>query len=160
MTENHIGSFEAADINSVVRIHKQCFDDAWSSSMIRRILSMPGAFGYVMRHSAEGSAIGFALGRVVREECELLSIGVAPNHRGQGYGAKLLKVAMARAVAENAKKLFLEVAEDNEVAIELYATHGLVTVGRRPEYYQHKGGGATAALTMRCNLSLVSSDEG
>ena len=160
MTENHVSPFQAADINTVARIHRQCFDDAWSSSMIRRILSMPGAFGFVVRDSAEGSAIGFAMGRVVREECELLSIGVAPDQRSHGYGAQLLEATIARAASENAKKLFLEVAEDNEVALKLYAGHGLVAVGRRPDYYQHKSGGATAALTMRCDLPTAALDEG
>ena len=59
---------------------------------------------------------------------------------------------MARAVSKNATRFFLEVAEDNPHAIRLYRSHGLVPVGRRPDYYENADGRRTTALTMRCDL--------
>jgi ribosomal-protein-alanine N-acetyltransferase len=140
------------DIEAVAATHSACFDDAWSSSMIRRILSMPGAFGLASVTAARKTLVGFALGRVVVDECELLSIAVAPAWRGRGIGAQLLDAAISWASACDAKKLFLEVAEGNASALRLYQRRGLVQVGRRPDYYELKSGALVDALTMRCDL--------
>jgi ribosomal-protein-alanine N-acetyltransferase len=120
--------------------------------MIRRILSMPGAFGLASVTAARKTLVGFALGRVVVDECELLSIAVAPAWRGRGIGAQLLDAAISWASACDAKKLFLEVAEGNASALRLYQRRGLVQVGRRPDYYELKSGALVDALTMRCDL--------
>ena len=60
--------------------------------------------------------------------------------------------AIAQASAAGAEKLFLEVAEDNDIARRLYSSRGLVPVGRRPGYYQRKDGTKAAAVTMSCRL--------
>ncbi len=153
MTADTIETIRAADIDRIARLHAECFHDAWGPSMLRQILAMPGAFGLMVCWGGRGSTIGFALGRVTRDECELLSLGVAPEHRARGAGAKLLVASMARAAVEGATRFFLEVAEDNGPALKLYQAHGLVSVGRRPDYYENASGPRTTALTMRCDLS-------
>lgn len=139
------------DLPDVARVHALSFEEAWSPRMLRRILDMPGAFGLVAREPGEGIA-GFAIGRVAEDECELLSLAVAPGRRRRGLGAELLRTSMARAVAASARRFFLEVAEDNLVAQRLYVGHGLSPVGRRKGYYELKSGGRVDALTMRCDL--------
>lgn len=157
MTEPAIASICADDVGDVARIHAACFDEQWSARMLQRILAMPGSFGLGIRNGGVGGSLtAFALNRVAADECELLSLGVAPEHRRRGYGALLLDASMTRAAAVNARKFFLEVAEDNEPALKLYRIRGLVAIGRRPDYYELKEGGYAAALTMRCDLSLSS----
>ena len=140
------------DIGMMSRIHTVSFDDAWSGAMIRRILSMPGTFGIVARQSRRWSIAGFALGRFAADECEILSLAVAPDHRGARVGALLLDGAMHQAAQSGARMLFLEVAEDNDVARTLYDSRGFVPVGRRPDYYTRHDGTSAAAVTMSCNL--------
>ncbi len=152
MSDERVESLGSADIDLVARIHAQCFFDAWDSSMIRQILGMPGAFGLVARRAGYGSIIGFALARVAADECELLSLGVAAEHRARGVGAKLLRDSMARARDDRARWFFLEVAQDNDPALRLYRAHGLIEVGRRPDYYENADGSRTSAYTMRCAL--------
>jgi [ribosomal protein S18]-alanine N-acetyltransferase len=142
----------SGDIDAVATTHAACFDDPWSASMIRRILALPGAFG-LSAVSASNVLAGFALGRVAVDECELLSIGVAASYRGHGIGAQLLDAVMVWASANDAKKLFLEVAEGNSAALRLYARRGMVQVGRRVEYYELKDGEFVDALTLRCDLA-------
>ena len=88
----------------------------------------------------------------VADECEVLSLAVAPERRGAGVGGFLFDAAIDRAASAGAAKLFLEVAEDNEVARNLYTSRGLVPVGRRPDYYHRKDGSKAAAVTMSCRL--------
>ena len=155
MTDYAVEMMQAGDIDAVADIHAASFDDAWTAPMIRRILSMPGASGMVARSEDDGTVAGFSLSRVAADECELLSLGVADAHRRCGVGRMLLTAAMAWASAAHAERFFLEVAEDNDAALRLYAGHGLTPVGRRPNYYELKGGGYTAALTMRRLLQSV-----
>jgi ribosomal-protein-alanine N-acetyltransferase len=154
MSRDTVETLRAADIPLVARLHARCFYDAWRADMIRQILSMPGAYGLVARSGGRGALIGFALCRVAADECELLSIGVDAAHRARGVGARLLSAAMERAAAERARRFFLEVAEDNGPAQKLYAAHGLLAVGRRPDYYENADGSRTHAVTMRCDLPL------
>lgn len=154
MTEIVISALAPDEAATVARIHAACFDEAWDEATIRKVMALPGAFGLAARAEPAGAITGFALGRVTADECELLSLGVAPERRGQGYGAQLLDAAIVRACAAEATRFILEVAEDNEVALRLYETRGLVAVGRRPRYYLLKNGQRTAALTMRCDLPI------
>lgn len=140
------------DLAAVAEIHAACFDDAWDEAVLGRILNMPGAFGLVAHRPPEPSLLGFALARVSTDECELLSLGVLPRARGSGAGSALFDTTMARAVAANARILFLEVAEDNGPARRLYAARGMVQVGRRPRYYELRDGRYMDALTLRRDL--------
>jgi len=152
MIADAVEDLRPVDVGPLARLHARCFYDAWGVSMLRQVLAMPGAFGLVARWGGHGAMIGFALARVVADECELLSLGVAPDHRDRGVGRILMEATMARAVRMGARQFFLEVAEDNEPGLRLYRRFGLVPVGRRPDYYENADGSRTAALTMRCGL--------
>jgi len=153
MIADAVEDLRPIDIGPLARLHARCFYDAWGASMLRQVLAMPGAFGLVARWGGHGAMIGFALARVVADECELLSLGVAPDHRDRGVGRLLMEETLARAGRMGARHFFLEVAEDNEPGQRLYRRFGLVPVGRRPDYYENADGSRTAALTMRRSLN-------
>ena len=155
MTTPQIETLRSSDIEIVAKLHARCFFDAWGPPMLRQVLGMTGAFGYVARRDGYGSVVGFALGRVAADECELLSLGVEPDFRSQGIGAHLLTTAMSRAAAEKARWFFLEVAEDNKSALQLYRNYGLSGVGQRLDYYENADGSRTNAHTMRCELPAM-----
>ena len=148
MNDYELTPTQENDIGMMSRIHAESFDDAWTGPMIRRILSMPGSAGLVARAGRRWSIAGFTILRTVADECEILSLAVGSEHRDRGVGALLLDAAIVRARALGANKLFLEVAEDNEIARRLYHSRGLVPVGRRPGYYIKKDGTSAAAVTM------------
>ncbi len=153
MTEPRIDPVRVADLNDVTRIHTASFDDAWSVTMLKRILSMPGAGGLVARNGFDDPVVGFALSRLAADECELLSLAVDPRYRRHGLGRRLLVASIATAIAAESRALFLEVAEDNAPARALYESHGFTPVGRRPDYYKLRDGTYAAALTMRRDLT-------
>lgn len=154
MTGHSLAPFRDDDVGEVARIHALSFDEAWSGPMLRSVLAMPGADGIVARSDLRWSVSGFAFLRVVVDECELLSLAVAPDRRGAGVGGLLLEGAMARAREAGARRFFLEVAEDNHVARRLYEGCGLRPVGRRPGYYRRGGAPAAAAVTMALETPL------
>jgi ribosomal-protein-alanine N-acetyltransferase len=154
-----IGPF---DLGRLSRLHRSCFEEAWSRADLAHLLALPGGFGLIARlydgrfAGLDGiRGAGFSLCRVVRDESELLSIGVAPHWRGRGIARALLRVSMERCLQNGAATMFLEVAIDNEPARQLYLAHGFEQVGTRPDYYLRPNGGRVTAHTMRCDLLRV-----
>jgi [ribosomal protein S18]-alanine N-acetyltransferase len=147
------------DLGRLSRLHRGCFEEAWSRSDLAHLLAMPGGFGLIARLFEGGLAgldamrgVGFSLCRVVRDESELLSIGVAPAYRRRGVARHLLVASIERCRAVGARQMFLEVAVDNTGAQRLYHEHGFERVGLRPDYYHRPNGDRAAAYTMRCDL--------
>ena len=96
--------------------------------------------------------VGFSLCRVVRDESELLSIGVGPAYRRRGVAGYLLRASMERARAIGARQMFLEVAIDNLAAQQLYLEHGFERVGRGRTTTNARTVSERRAYTMRCGL--------
>ena len=140
---------ESGDPGALADLHALCFDEAWSRDAVAGVLGGLGAFGLIAR--ADGRAAGFALGRTVSDECELLAMGVSPTQRRRGLGRTLLARVLARA-ADAAAAVFLEVAEDNGAARALYHAAGFTEVGRRKGYDRRRGGPALTALVLRLGL--------
>ena len=149
------------DLGRLSRLHKQCFEEGWSRTDLAHLLALPGGFGLIARLGDGGFArrfdnmlgAGFSLCRVVRDECELLSIGVAPDYRRRSVATTLLRESMRLCHEAGALRMFLEVAIDNDHARQLYEAHGFECVGTRPDYYVRADGTRTHAYTMRCDLA-------
>jgi ribosomal-protein-alanine N-acetyltransferase len=139
----------------IAALHQRCFDDGWTAYTVGQVMRIAGAFGLVaVRDGEDGDQpIGFALASGLGEEWELLSIAVLPGHRRAGVARRLLTAMIEGARTRGAIKLFLEVAEDNAAARQLYDTYGFRQIGRRPGYYKRRGAPAMAALTMRLDLA-------
>lgn len=132
----------------VITLHALCFAEPWGRDAITAILAGVGGFGLLALEPETGAPGGFALCRVVRDEAEILSLGIVPANRRRGWARHLLDAAIAGAAARGADSLVLEVAQDNGAAIALYRGAGFRVVGRRPAYYQ-RGGATIDADIMR-----------
>lgn len=138
-----IGPF---DLDLVAALHAGCFAEAWDRAAIAALLAMPGAFGLL---AADGAApLGFLLARAAAGEAEILSLGVSLPARRRGWGARLVEAGLDRMAQEGARRIYLEVAEDNMAAIELYRARGFAQIGRRAAYYRSQHGTATGALVL------------
>lgn len=150
------------DLGRLSKLHRGCFEESWSRADLAHLLAMTGSFGLVARLFESGFAgfdglrgVGFSLCRVVADESELLSIGVAPAHRRKGVGDALLRASLERCWRIGARSMFLEVAVDNIAAQQLYEDQGFARVGLRPEYYHRADGASVSAYTMRCDIAAV-----
>ncbi|GAA6181728.1 hypothetical protein NBRC116594_31660 [Shimia sp. NS0008-38b] len=118
----------------------------WSSAEISDILASPLSFSVT-------SDVGFALGRVILDEVELLTIAVQPDHQGCGKGQRLLADFEIESIRRGASLCFLEVAQDNLVALALYDACGYEFCGERPGYYSKSDGTQIAASLMKKALN-------
>jgi ribosomal-protein-alanine N-acetyltransferase len=135
-----IRALARGDIAEIAGIHATCFpDEAWDSSALATVLSMPGTGGRVAS-AEQGRICGFLVEQCLSEIAEILTLGVAPALRRQGIGRALLVDCMARLGAAGAERMVLEVAADNEAGIALYRSLGFVRQGTRTGYYRRAHG--------------------
>lgn len=137
------------------RLHGLCFTKGWSEDAFMALMAMPGAFALlVSQDEVENAApVGFALARVGGGECEIITLGVRPEHRGAGAAACLMRAITLRAGELGAADMLLEVADDNPAAIALYRSAEFEPVGRRKDYYRAPNGRPVDAIVMRRSLS-------
>lgn len=125
-------------------LHATAFDAPWSAAEFAQLLNGPGVF-------TVAEPDGFILIRVVVDEAEILTLAVKPEARGVGLGGRLVGQGAVRAAHAGARRLFLEVAQDNVAARALYARAGFALMGRRKGYYD---GGRTDALVLGLDLGV------
>ncbi len=132
-------------------IHARAFTTArpWKAEEFKALLLSPHCFLSVDSHE---SISAFALGRVIADEAELLTLATDPDMHRRGHARKCLGRFEDAAIDRGAVTAFLEVAEDNIAAITLYQNAGYHIVARRTAYYNRKQGAAIDALVMRRNL--------
>ena len=118
----------------------------WNAPTFAEFLAGPGSV-LTFRPS------GFALGRVVLDEAELLTIAVDPAHRRQGIARDCLMEFMQQCEELGAKSAFLEVADTNAAARALYRATGWSEAGRRKRYYRTETGDFIDAILMSTKLN-------
>lgn len=128
-------------------LHARCFTTPrpWQTDEFAVLLADPNTF-------TELSPSGFALGRVVAGEAELLTLAVALENRREGQGHALLRRYEASARSRGASESFLEVSADNMGALSLYDRAGYQRVGSRSAYYRCPDGGRCDAIVLRRSL--------
>ncbi|HEX8215822.1 MAG TPA: ribosomal protein S18-alanine N-acetyltransferase [Allosphingosinicella sp.] len=151
MTDGNITVEEGgiADLDSVMAVMNDSFDpcygEAWTAPQCAGLLPMPGVWLTLARDGE--CVIGFAMGRAVAREAELLLLAVREKDRHRGIGRQLLESFVERATALGSRRLHLEVREGNH-AVKLYSRAGFTEVGRRRDYYSGRDGQIYDALTL------------
>ena len=114
--------------DEIANLHKLCFPNKpWSAS----------DFADLKKSGCEiiVSQNGFAVWRNAVDECEIITIGVAPNARRNGIASAMLAIIENNIKNQGVKKIFLEVASNNIAGKKLYENNGYKVVGTRPKYY-------------------------
>lgn len=121
------------DVSQIAALEKVCFSDPWSERSIASELSNPYSRWLVWEEA--GTVLGYIGSQAVPPEADVMNIAVAPQHRKQKIGSKLLTALCELLHREGIDKLFLEVRASNHPAIALYEGFGFEILGRRPKYY-------------------------
>lgn len=136
----------------VATLHARLFSPGWDEGSIKSLLEHPAAASLIAVAGEPKTIVGFVIGQLAADEAEILSIGTAPDWQRAGLGRKLVEGLVRAAKRGEAKRLFLEVAEDNVAGLALYNGLGFVETGRRKKYYQRPGGAAVDAMTLALDL--------
>lgn len=116
----------------------------WSARDFEGLLSTTGAFLVPAKQTA-----GFALGRTVLDEAELLTIAIRTELQRQGFGELCLALFENEAIGKGAVVAHLEVAASNRAARGLYEKCGWTVSGHRRNYYRTADGRIDAILMQK-----------
>jgi [ribosomal protein S18]-alanine N-acetyltransferase len=141
--------------DALSKCHASLFPEPWSADSFRQFLSHPGSATLVARHGPDQEMAGFIVAQLAADEAEILTFGVAKDWQRQGIGMRLLEGLQRAATRGEAKKLFLEVGEDNLPALVLYSRMGFKEAGRRKGYYKKPDGSAVDALNLMLPLNAA-----
>lgn len=137
---------------TIAILHADLFNPAWSEDSIRALLDHPASTAFVAMFGTPKSCVGFVMAQLAADEAEILTIGVAKDWQRKGVGKRLVEGVARAAQRAEAKKLFLEVAADNDSAMELYRKAGFLGTGLRRGYYKRPDGAAVDAVTLALKL--------
>ncbi|SLN22308.1 ribosomal-protein-alanine N-acetyltransferase [Roseovarius litorisediminis] len=132
----------------MAHLHARAFASlgrAWSASEFADLLESPLCFGV-------GDARAFALGRVIGDDAELLTLATDPDHRRLGLARARLTAYETTAAERGATRTFLEVAQNNAAALALYLAAGYTETARRKNYYQTPDNSRVDALILQKQL--------
>ncbi len=101
----------------------------WSAKEYSSLIDNPLSINFTGKY-------GFALGRVVNSEAELLMIIVQTDKQGLGFGQAYLSGFELKSVKRGATSCFLEVSDNNTPAKALYYSSGYAKIGTRKLYYR------------------------
>ena len=76
--------------------------------------------------------IGFIYFYHVKDEVEIINIGILKEYQNKGYGSIIIREIKKLKL----KKIFLEVSVENTHAINFYLKNGFKKIGRRKAYYK------------------------
>jgi ribosomal-protein-alanine N-acetyltransferase len=133
-------------------LHAGLFEEPWDAAAFARLLGHPGSTAFLARLGTPPQTAGFILGQLAADEAEILTLGVGKDRQRHGIGRRLVEALGRAAKRAEARRLFLEVAEDNAPALALYGKLGFIEIGRRKGYYQRAGGAAQDALRLALTL--------
>lgn len=83
-----------------------------------------------------GEVVGMIVVWMILDEVHIATLAVHPEHRGQGVGSHLMRVALKEAILRGVRRAMLEVRAHNRAAQSLYRRFGFEVVSRRLRYYR------------------------
>ena len=140
----------AFDLPVFVSLDKELFPySPWSSSQYKEEFSSPTRH-FVVALDDQQSIVGYAgVFAPGAAEADVLTVGVVPEHRGQGIAKALMALITDWAKAQGSTAMMLEVKTDNSAAIGLYESLGYTKLNLRKDYF----GPGLDAQVMRLELS-------
>jgi [ribosomal protein S18]-alanine N-acetyltransferase len=139
------------DAPKLAQLHGASFHRGWGEAEFEGMLTERNTLVHRLRLGR--TVVGFAVSRMAADEAEILSIAIAPGHRGRGLSRHLLLTHLGHLAGRGVRTVFLEVEENNQPARRLYERAGFAVAGRRERYYRQPGGEQLNALLMRRDLS-------
>lgn len=135
-----------SDLDEIMAIENAVYPFPWSRGNFSDAL-VAGYSAWVCR--VGGELVGYAIVMLAVDEAHLLNLSVAGKRQGMGFGARLLRHAMASAQRLGARSLLLEVRPSNAAALDLYRHFGFTRIGLRKAYYPAPEGREDALVLAR-----------
>ena len=127
----------------IVDIEKNLFDSPLS---INDLETMNSQKSFKIWKIHGDYLIGYICYFHVKDEVEIIKLGIMKSHQGENYGSYLIQKIKSLPI----KKIFIEVSCLNKIAINFYIKNGFKKIGIRKNYYILKNNSRTDALRLSC----------
>ncbi|MFV0576222.1 MAG: ribosomal protein S18-alanine N-acetyltransferase [Vibrio sp.] len=124
-------------LDAVWAIEQIAHSHPWAESMIRDLShqNTKNSSKYQFGLWVDNQLMGYLYSQNIVGEVTLLTIAVAPNQQGKGYGKALVEHLIEHSEQAEAESIWLEVRESNKGAYHLYEALGFNEMDRRVNYY-------------------------
>lgn len=119
------------DAKFIAEIEKHCFSTPWS---IEQVKSSDSSTVFFLA-KIDNNVVGYGGMYTVLDEGYVTNIGVIPQFRRKGIGAKIVNKLINYSIENSLSFLSLEVRVSNVAAINLYTSFGFKEVGKRKNFY-------------------------
>lgn len=126
------------DLNTIKEILSTEFDNFWNYNILEEELSSSNSYYIVCKLNNE--VIGFAGIKFSVDSADIMNIVTKKQYRNKGIATLLLKNLISICSSKNIHSLFLEVNENNKIAIHLYTKLNFKQISIRKNYYQNESG--------------------
>ncbi len=135
MNNLKISDFKFKHLNDILKIELDAYGrDHWNRDVFYSELDKPNSYNKVVLNN-NNKAIAFLITSNLFEEAEILSIAVSKGYQGMGVSKLLLNDFIKYSKFNGIEKIFLEVKENNKIAISLYIKFGFKKISQRKHYY-------------------------
>lgn len=132
MSKMNILKATIEDADEIFLLDKKYLGDGWSKKSIEEIIQNDNS---IKIYIAKDEIIkAYVIFRIVENEIELLRIAVEEASRNRDIATKLLRYIIN---VFDIKKVFLEVRESNNIAINFYKKQGFIKIGIRKSFYNN-----------------------
>jgi ribosomal-protein-alanine acetyltransferase len=123
------------NIEAVMKIQQEGNLSYWSFEDYKDEISRKNSFSIAAK--IDDYVVGFLVARFISEDycAELYNIGVGLNFRRRKIGNSLLESFIKNCRDKNLEKIFLEVRESNQTAIEFYLKNEFRVLSNRKNFY-------------------------
>ena len=151
-----IRPFRETDIDSAIELARNTGLSPWSRSGFHSHLESQESISLKLSHKNAEFA-GFLVARFVpgadaERDAELLNIAVDIGFQGLRGGTILMRAFLKDCVETKAHRVWLDVRETNERAIQFYASFGFQTVQKRRAFYSNP---VEDAIIMSLDLAQI-----
>lgn len=117
-------------------LHQSAFPEHeyWKPEDFKTLMALPTHSACVYMDK-ENVMLGFLFYSKIIDEAEIVTFAVSPSFQGRGIGKAILEQFIKKMKMENIKSVFLEVAEDNKKAYQLYCNYNFEVQTKRVDYY-------------------------
>ena len=119
------------DAELIAEIERHCFSTPWTAEQVKS--SDDSTVFFLAK--VDSKVVGYGGMYTVLDEGYVTNIGVLPDFRRQGIGAKIVNKLIDYSKEKALSFLSLEVRVSNTAAIELYRSFDFQEVGKRKNFY-------------------------
>lgn len=120
------------DAEFIAEIERNCFATPWTAEQVKN--SDDSTVFFLAR--VDSKVVGYGGMYTVLDEGYVTNIGVLPDFRRRGIGAKIVSKLIDFSKEKSLSFLSLEVRVSNVAAINLYKSFGFEEVGKRKNFYR------------------------